>query len=105
MTDPTDVAPGQTYRHFKKGDLYKVLAVADYTGAHDFKHEWEVKDGADTLGIRGLPEGEKMVTYVGLYDNPHGNRPCVRPLSEWVEDVDYDCNGFIKKIRRYERVT
>ena len=35
----------------------------------------------------GFPEGEKLVTYVGLYDNPKGNRACSRSLAEWLKEV------------------
>lgn len=73
-----DVVAGSVYRHYK-GNLYHGLAVADYTGERRLH-----KDGLAS----GFPEGEKLVVYLGLYDNPHGNRVCTRPLSEWGEPVE-----------------
>lgn len=102
------VVPGSVWKHYKKGDIYMVLAVADYTGSHAFKHEWEKDDDhkmrPTTMGIRGFPEGEKLVVYIGLYDNPHGNRPCTRPLSEWKEGIRWDPLGG-RAIPRYARVS
>lgn len=79
-TSEATVVAGQIWRHQKTGNLYYVIAVADYTGAFEM----------GTLGqTEGFPEGEKLVVYVGLYDNPHGNRPCVRTVNEWVEEVTF----------------
>jgi len=69
---------GQVWRHRKSGRLYMVLAVSDYTGDYGCVR---------AVGVVGFPEGEKLVTYIGLYDNPHGNRPCTRSLVEWTEPV------------------
>lgn len=66
------------FRHYK-GNLYRVLAVADYTGERRLQQH--------SLAT-GFPEGEKLVVYIGLYDNPHGNRVCTRPVHEWVELVE-----------------
>lgn len=79
------VCVGQVYRHFK-GNLYLVLAVADYTG--------ERSDDGGKNFPSGFVEGTRLVVYVGLYDNPHGNRPCVRPEWEWFQQVTRDgCNS------------
>jgi len=69
---------GSVFRHYK-GNIYHGLAVADYTGERKLH-----RDGLAS----GFPEGEKLVVYIGCYDNPHGNRVCTRPLSEWGEPVE-----------------
>lgn len=76
------VRPGTTHRHYKYGRLYRVLSISDYTG------ERRQKPGVLTRHEQGFDEGEKLVTYLGLYDNPHGNRECSRPLYEWIERVE-----------------
>ena len=74
------ITPG-VWRHYK-GNLYRVLfGGADYTGEFT-EGEWIERDGQRNAD-RGFPEGEKLVVYIGLYDNPHGNRECVRPASEF----------------------
>lgn len=75
------VRPGTTHRHYKYGRLYRVLVIADYTG------ERRQKPQILTPYTQGFDEGEKLVVYLGLYDNPHGNRECSRPLYEWLERV------------------
>lgn len=88
------VTPG-VYRHFKEGRLYRVTAIADYTGA------------------KGLLEGEKLVVYIALYNNPHGNHEMVRPVSEWVQSVETTLEQRlrlggdpVKPMRpRYERIS
>lgn len=110
-----EVRAGQTYCHYK-GRIYFVLSVADYTGEHgEVPGSYNDRDGQGT--VTGFHEGEKLVTYIGLYDNPHGNRPCSRPLSEWVAMVDvpapqevgpdgkvYDI-GVPTRVQRYKLVT
>lgn len=71
-----EVTAGE-YRHYK-GNRYRVLDIADYTGGNT---------GHGRNDPRGFPEGEKMVVYIGLYDNPHGNRVCTRPVAEWRENL------------------
>jgi len=86
------VRAGEIYRHHK-GKLYMVLAVADYTG----ERKLHPVDGLAS----GFPESEKLVVYVGLYDNPCGNRPCTRPLSEWSQEIETQCPFHAdKKVRR-----
>ena len=120
MSEPKLVQAGQVFRHFKKGNLYLVLAIAEAVGSicrepvieDDPDDEVVVYvpmsggiharllsdyDGLGTIVFQatytgsprpnGLGASEKLVVYVGLYDNPHGNRPCVRPISEWTEEV------------------
>lgn len=77
---PKATAPKVTageYRHYK-GNHYRVLDIADYTGENT---------GHGRNDPRGFPEGELLVVYIGLYDNPHGNRVCTRPVSEWSQNL------------------
>lgn len=74
------VRPG-VWRHYK-GNRYRVLFITDYTGAHGPVVPFRLE--AD---IEGFPEGTKIVVYIGLYDNPHGNRECSRPVREWLEEL------------------
>jgi hypothetical protein len=67
---------GGTYRHYKKGTLYKVLAV----GLH-----------CETL--------EEMVVYEALYDNPT-SKVWIRPAAMFEEEVEVEG----KKVRRFEKV-
>jgi hypothetical protein len=73
-----DQVSGGIYQHYK-GNFYHALTLADYTGERKLH-----KDGLAS----GFPEGEKLVVYLGCYNNPHGNRACTRPLTEWGEPVE-----------------
>jgi len=95
------VTPG-VYRHYK-GGLYRVFGVADYTGEHG-----DVFPSAHHPKTEGFPEGEKLVVYIGLYDNPRGNRLCTRPVREWVAKLvltakDGYPGGRVVE-QRYERI-
>lgn len=68
----TELIPGK-YRHFKGGE-YEVLCTATHT---------------ETL--------EEEVVYRALYGE---GRMWVRPLSMWLEEVEY--NG--KMVKRFERI-
>ena len=57
---------GEVYRHYKHGDLYKVVALA----LHSNDEEW-------------------MVVYAPMYPNP--NAPLfTRPLREWRQVVEWE---------------
>lgn len=128
----TAIAALQTFRHYKKGDLYLVLFLAEVEGSHYMKENDlltcyvdDPEKGVRTMPIvRGVPgtlfdacytgepqdisDGEKLVVYVGLYDNPRGNRPCARPLEEWTGKVQVKhegLNGELVDVDRYRRVT
>lgn len=68
---------GQIWKHSKKGNLYKILAVG--------KH-------SETL--------EEMVVYEAQYDNPV-SKVWIRPLSMWTEEVEIDN----KKLPRFTLVS
>lgn len=111
------VNPGETYLHFKKGNRYLVLLVADMkesefvqegtdvviyaqygvisaTKDRDLdvfrRHDAPIKllEACYTGKPKHLISDERLVIYVGLYDNPHGNRVCVRPESEWESEIN-----------------
>lgn len=65
------------------------LGHADYTGS-------KTRGSAD----------EPLIVYIGLYDNPKGNRLCMRPLSEWDEMVYPESAQFSgeARVQRYVKV-
>lgn len=64
---PTDAPKvGEVYAHYKKGDLYKVVALA----LHSNDEEW-------------------MVVYEPLYTEPAAAL-FTRPLREWGEQVEWE---------------
>jgi hypothetical protein len=71
------VEAGQVYKHSKKGNLYKIVAVA--------------KD-CDTL--------DEVVVYECLYDNPT-SLVWIRTLSDFTHKVEI--NGIL--VNRFERVS
>lgn len=128
------------FRHYKKGNLYLALFIAKWCGTdHELKegdtlalsisafterlwlfpssqaNESTILSPCYTGDLTRIPSRESLVVYVGLYDNPHGNRPCARPVSEWNEEVDvYDASigavvrGFDLipfKVRRYTKIS
>lgn len=55
---------------------------------------------------RRIENEESLVIYIGLYDNPKGNRVCARPQSEWSEMVVVEDPTIGKRyIHRYSRVS
>jgi hypothetical protein len=82
---------GEVYRHYK-GNLYLVLHVADYTGENPMEQESKPTWSDKNVPV-GFFEGTRLIVYVGLYNNPKGNRPCVRSEAEWNERVQWECTA------------
>jgi hypothetical protein len=59
---------GQTWKHSKKGNLYKIIAVGKHT---------------ETM--------EDVVVYEAQYDNPM-SKIWIRPLSMWNDEVEVEGN-------------
>lgn len=127
----SEVKAGEVYKHYKNRK-YLVLGVAFPSGTSDFIAEGEafaiwvsydllrgtrlvatpvaLYDGqgvtklidADYTGRSGDVRGILLVAYVGLYDNPKGNRVCLRPIDEWSEVVGLGADGAPAK--RFERI-
>ncbi len=70
--------PGETYRHYKKGDLYEVVGMALSS------------------------EDEWTVVYKALYENPAAGM-FVRPVKEWSEDVEWP-QGSGTFVKRFSKV-
>lgn len=108
MPDNKPVAGGK-YRHNKTGHIYTVLAVGVYCGKFP-KAVYDPNDYTSDQG--GLPEGTRLVVYVGHYDNPRGNEVYVRPVDEWAEEVRIPqvvgqtvvFKDAVSTVPRYERI-
>lgn len=111
---PDSPAPGDVYLHYK-GGLYLVLARAVPGMLRELREGVKLAVFSNGLGVgicaledfgktmheyffllfkadyTGEPieatRAGDLVVYVGLYDNPKGNRVCVRPLAEWNHPV------------------
>ena len=68
---------GQIWKHSKKGNLYKIIAIA--------KH-------SETL--------EDMIVYEAQYENTL-SKTWIRPLSMWTEEVEIDG----KKVPRFTLIS
>lgn len=66
MEVPQSPKPGEVYKHYKKGDLYKVTCLA----LHSNDEEW-------------------MVVYEPQYPDPAAPF-FTRPLREWADEVDWE---------------
>ncbi len=67
---------GEYYKHFKTGNLYKILAI-----------------GKSSENL------EEMIVYEAQYENPE-SQVWVRPLKNFIEDVDWQGS----RVKRFERV-